>query len=398
VDGRYDIVIAGGGPAGALTARLLGLRRSGARILVLDAEAQPRHRPCGEYLSPGGLAVIHRAGLLDAVRASGAAHVRSVALAGSGGGWRAAFAPVLGRRPFCDHGLGVRRERLDRVLQDGAAEVAELRRGHRVADLARDGGRWSVAIRGPAGAYRVEASLLIGADGRGSVVRRRGGLDRPAGFRRVALVARAHGIAHGDRVEMHLGPLGQIGLCPLGEGEVNLNLLLAPPSAILLRRMDRTRLLRAALAATPTLALRCRAAVLGPVLASGSLPQRASATVGDGLCLVGDAAGFSDPFTGEGMTIAARGAGLLADALAEVGLDRMPAAGALAAYGRAFHAAIGRRRAIAEGIQGLLARRRGADAVAALTGRIPLLARLLVAEASGFAPGTPAAAGRPQPG
>jgi flavin-dependent dehydrogenase len=183
---------------------------------------------------------------------------------------------------------------------------------------------------------------------------------------------------------MHLGPLGQIGLCPLGDGEVNLNLLLAPPSAVLLRLMGRERLFRAALAATPTLATRCHGAMLSQVMASGSLPQRSSSVIGDGLCLVGDAAGFCDPFTGEGMTIAARGAGLLADVIQTLDVDRMPRERDLACYARTFRAVIGRRRSVGEALQGVLARRRAAESVAALIGRLPLLARLLVADASGY--------------
>lgn len=392
MDERYDIVIAGAGPAGALAARLIGLRRRKLHILLLDAELTPRHRPCGEYLAPGGLAVIDQAGLTAAVRATGAVPLRSVAIIGPHGGWRAAFAPVLGLRPFCDHGLGVRRELFDRALQEGAAEVSVLRRGHRVAEFQRDNGRWSITVTGPNGMYCVEAALLIGADGRGSVVRRRAGLDRPPHIRRVALVARAYGIPHRDLVEMHLGPLGQIGLCPLGNGEVNLNLLLAPSSAVLLRMMNRERLLRAALNATPTLAKRCRAAMLGPVMASASLPQRAAKVVDDGLCLVGDAAGFCDPFTGEGMTIAARGAGLLADVVNKLDLDRMPTAHELAAYAHTFRSVIGWRRTVGEALQGILARRRTAESVAALIGRVPLLARLLVADAAGFSRGAVAKA------
>ena len=381
---RCDILIVGAGPAGALAARLMGMKRPTLRLLLIDAEQTPQHRPCGEYLAPGGLAVIDRAGLTAAVHASGAVPLREVAIVGPHGGWRASFAPVLHLRPFCAHGLGVRRERLDRVLQEGAAEVSELRRGHRLAGLERHGQRWSVRVAGPTGPYHIDTALVIGADGRGSAVRHRSGLDRPSRFRRFALVARARGIAHRDRVEMHLGALGQVGMCPLGDGEVNLNLLIAPQSAVLLRTIKRDVLLRLALATTPSLAARCRSAVLGQVMASGSLPQRAAAVVDDGICLVGDAAGFCDPFTGEGMTIAARGAGLLADALGALDFDRMPTADDLAPYARAHRSTIGRRRSLGQALQGVLARRRATEGLAALIGRIPMLGRLLVADAAGF--------------
>lgn len=236
----------------------------------------------------------------------------------------------------------------------------------------------------PSGTYRIDTALVIGADGRGSAVRHRTGLDRPSCFRRYALVARACGIAHRDRVEIHLGALGQVGLCPLGDGEVNLNVLLAPQSAVLLRTIKRDVLLRLALAVTPSLAARCRRVVLSQVMASGSLPQRATAVIDDGVCLVGDAAGFCDPFTGEGMTIAARGAGLLADAICPLNFDRMPTADDLAPYARAHQSTIGHRRSMGEALQGVLARRRATEGLAALIGRIPMLGRLLVAEAAGF--------------
>ena len=384
MDERCDILIVGAGPAGSLAARLMGMSRPTLRLLILDAEQTPQHRPCGEYLAPGGLAVIDRAGLTAAVHATGAVPLREVAVQGPHGGWRASFTPVLHLRPFCDHGLGVRRERLDRALQAGAAEFAELRRGHRLAAMERIDQRWLVTVTCPTGTYRINTALVIGADGRGSQVRHRTGLDRPSCVRRFALVARAHGIAHRDRVEMHLGPMGQIGLCPLGDGEVNLNLLIAPQSTPLLRAMKRERLLRLALAATPTLAARCRNVVLGRVMASGSLPQRAVGVVDDGICLVGDAAGFCDPFTGEGMTIAARGAGLLVDALCVLDFDRMPTANDLAPYARAHRTTIGRRRSLGEALQGVLARRRAAEGLAALIGRVPQLGRLLVADAAGF--------------
>ncbi len=386
MDERFDILIVGAGLAGALATRLIGLNRRTLRILLIDAQQTPQHRPCGEYLAPGGIAVIDRAGLTAAVHATGVVPLREVAIVGPHGGWRASFSPVLHLKPFCDHGLGVRRERLDRVLQEGAAEVAELRRGHRLAGMERQGQRWSVSVACPTGTYRIDTALVIGADGRGSAVRHRTGLDRPSRFRRFALVARARGIAHRERVEMHLGALGQIGLCPLGDGEVNLNLLIAPQSAVLLRTIRRDVLLRLALATTPSLAARCHSAVLGQVLASGSLPQRAAAVIDDGVCLVGDAAGFCDPFTGEGMTVAARGAGLLADTLCVLDFDRMPTADDLAPYARAHHSAIGRRRLVGEALQRVLARRRATEGLAALIGRIPMLGHLLVADAAGFTP------------
>lgn len=367
---RYDIAIVGAGPAGALCAWRLG---SGRRIVLLDAEAAPRHRPCGEYLAPGGLGVLGRTGLLDAVLATGAKRLAGVSLRGPHGGHPQAFQPVLGLAPPVAFGLGVRRERLDRALQDMAATRAELRRGRRVLGLDRDAEGWRLRL---ADGGMLQAGLVIGADGRGSLVRRACGLDRRPVRQRFALMARAHGTPHGEAAEMHLGPLGQIGLCPLGEGEVNLNLLLAPSSSGLLRLMPRERLLRAALAATPSLAGRLAGMRLGPVMATGSLPQGCRAIAADGVALVGDAAGFCDPFTGEGMSLALTGAELLSEAIA--------AGRGLAGYAGDFARAIGRRRRIGELLQGLLGRRRLAEGIATGIAAVPLLNRLLMADAAGY--------------
>lgn len=369
----YDIAIVGAGPAGALCAWLLAGDEPGRRVVLLDAESRPRQRPCGEYISPGGLGVLQRAGLLQQVCATGAKRLTGLALCGPHGGHAVPYRPVLGLVPPLPFGLGVRRERLDLALQEAAASRCRLLRQTRVSSLRRNGDGWE--LRSTDGAA-LRARLVIGADGRGSMVRRSCGLDRRPSRVRFALVARAHGVAHGEAGEMHLGPLGQIGLCPLGDGEVNLNLLLAPDASALLRRMPRERLLRAALAATPGLAARTRHAALGPVMATGSLPQGCRSIAADGVALVGDAGGFCDPFTGEGMSLAMRGAELLAGAIRD--------GRGLAGYAADFNRAIGRRRRIGELLQGLIRRRRLAEGLAAGIHALPLLNRLLVADAAGY--------------
>jgi flavin-dependent dehydrogenase len=366
----YDIAVVGAGPAGALCAWLLGAGRS---VVLLDAESHPRHRPCGEYLSPGGLGVLQRSGLLERVCATGAKRLTGLALRGPHGGHAVPYRPILGLAPPVPFGLGVRRELLDFVLQEAAATRCTLLRQARVSDLHRHGDGWKVhTLQG----HALHARLVIGADGRGSMVRRMCGLDRRPSRQRFALVARAHGVDHGEAGEMHLGPLGQVGLCPLGDGEVNLNLLLAPASGALLRRMPRDRLLRAALAATPGLAARTRHAVLGAVMATGSLPQGCRTIAADGVALVGDAGGFCDPFTGEGMSLALRGAELLATAIRD--------GRGLAGYTADFNRAIGRRRRVGELLQGVMQRRRLAEGLAASIAALPLLNRLLVADAAGY--------------
>lgn len=369
---RCDVAIIGAGPAGAVTAWLLAGCRPDLHIVLCDAETGAQRKACGEYLSPGGVAVLERAGLLPAVLATGARPLAAVAMRAPGGGPRVAFAPVLLWSPQADNGLGVRRERLDGCLQAAAAQRCELRLGLRLLAATRNGTGWCLEF---GNGSSLQAGVLIGADGRGSAVRRLCGMDRRPARRRFALVARAHGVDHEDAVEMHLGPLGQVGICPLGDGEVNINLLIAPGSSGLLKSMPREHLLRAALAVTPSLRRRLTGIVLGTVQATGSLPQGCCAVAGEGIALVGDAAGFCDPFTGEGMSLALAEAEMLAAAMSGPGLP---------AYAGAFRRMVGHRRSIGEALQGLLSRRRLSEGLVAVLGRLPLAARLLVADAAGY--------------
>ena len=340
---RVDVLVVGGGPAGAVVAR--GLARRGCAVLVVEAQACARPKPCGEFIAPRGVAVLERSGLLPTVRPLGR-ELSRLSLVGPGGALSAELTSPA---------LGIRREDLDRSLLAAAEHQAEVWRGRRVLVSERLEGstvRWRVRLDDRT---QIEAGLLIGADGRHSRIRQDAGLGRSMSHTgRHALVVRARGVAHHDGGEMHLGGLGQVGLCPLGpssssivtagsapaaSAEVNLNLLLSPTGATHLGRVSNERLLRDGLAASVTLADRLRDAVfVGPVLAVAHLRQIPTRVVGANVALVGDAALCSDPFTGEGISNALSDAELLLGCLAAwSGGDAAPALRAYALSHRRMH-------------------------------------------------------------
>jgi geranylgeranyl reductase family protein len=304
----YDVVVVGAGPAGSATSALLAAR--GWHVALLDRATFPRPKACAEYLGPGAVAALERLGVLPAVCTRGAVSVRGMRIVGPSG------ASATGRfagRP----GLALARERLDQVLLDhAAARGAEVFDGSTVEDLAPDGAGWSLGIRrGRGGTHdRVRAGLVIGADGLHSrVARRTVGTRRPTS-RRIALVTHYGGIPGiTDVAEMHVTAFGYVGLAPVGEGVVNLSVVTAPtglaPSAPPAVQLDQL------LARVPDLARRLAAGRrLDGVRGAGPFGGRARRAAGRRLLLVGDAAGFYDPFTGDGIWAALRGAELAAAA------------------------------------------------------------------------------------
>jgi flavin-dependent dehydrogenase len=318
---RYDVAIVGAGPAGSATA--ISLARMGARVALLERATFPRDKPCAEYLSPAAEPLLGRLGVLDELTARPPARLRGFRIyAPNGSHFQGDFAAT--RDPaghsFFESGLAIPRLVLDHALVRAAVrEGAELHEGWRLADLKRDGGEWLLSP--VAGSEPLRARLLVAADGVHSTVARRLRLHAPTRMRKIALVAHLRGIADlGEYGEMHVAGRRYVGLAPLeplaaGEGRL-CNVAMVVDEARDGRKLaGRAQdFLLESLATFPRLAGRLQqTTVTRRTLTTSRICIRARSVSGAGLLLVGDATGYYDPFTGEGIYRALRGAELASE-------------------------------------------------------------------------------------
>jgi geranylgeranyl reductase family protein len=316
-----DVVVVGAGPAGAATAILLA--EAGHEVLLLDRARFPRDKVCGEYLSPEGSRILDRLGVLKAVEAAGARPLRGMRITAPDGTRLCGDYPRAGRwRGYRDHALAVPRRLFDAVLVERARALpVTVREGFRVTDLVVEGGRVTgvEGVGQDGGGLRSErlgARLVVGADGRASVVARRLGLVRPHPWlRRLALMTYAEGVDHDpERGEIFLDPPAYSILNPVADGCVNLSLVV-PVAEGARQKADLTGYFDRAVAAFPFLRDRLREGRrAAPVRALAPLAYRVDPPRHGGVILVGDALGFLDPFTGEGIYAALRSAELAVEA------------------------------------------------------------------------------------
>jgi flavin-dependent dehydrogenase len=337
-----QVIVVGGGPAGAATAYYLA--RSGLDVLVLDRAHFPRDKPCSEYMSPQASRILDAMGVMETIEQSGAAHLAGMRVrAPNGTTFHGRFADVGGYRGYRDRGLALRRTILDGLLLDRArSSGAAVQEGVRVTALRRDSAGRVVgldAIDG-SGAHRaLSASIVVGADGLRSIVARR--LDLAGtrlAQRRVAFVTHYAGIdGIGDSGEMHVERDGYLGLADVGGGMTNVAVVV-PRSHARDASGAPAAFVDAWIRRRPHVAPRfARAERLTPVLATGPFASASRRAWAPGAALVGDAADFFDPFTGEGIYAALRGAELLAPRIAEAlaGRSAGDADAALRDYDRA---------------------------------------------------------------
>jgi flavin-dependent dehydrogenase len=388
-----EVVVVGGGPAGAATAWWLA--RAGIDVVVLDKARFPRPKPCSEYMSPQASRLLEEMGVLAGIENAGAAQLAGMVIRAPNGALvRGVFAGAHRWRGHRDRGLSLQRTLLDPILLDAARRAgARVIEGARVQDVILDqAGRASgVSLANSDGTTTtLSARLVIGADGLRSVVARRLGLTRMSRFpRRIALVTHYAGIAGmGELGEMHVERDGYLGVADVGNGLANVAVVIPASRADELSAGTQAFLERW-ITSRPQLRDRFAGATRAtPLRTTGPFASRARRAWAPGAALVGDAADFFDPFTGEGIYAALRGGELLAP-YAVAALEARSPLGertALEAYDRARRHEFGGKWLVERMIGTAVAFPALLDRAASVLSRRPAMADLLVGVTGDFVP------------
>ena len=317
---RYDVVVAGARCSGAATAMLLA--RAGLDVLVVDPLPKGRDALSTHALMRGAVHQLHRWGLLDAVRASGAPSIAATTFDYGDESFTVPIKPKDG----VDALVAPRRTVLDPILADAAeASGASIRRGWRVTGLVRDpqGRVRSVQLSDADGNVRtVTADFVIGADGLRSKVARLVGAE--VRHQAEHATASMYGYWPGletDVYRWYFRPAVGIGTIPTNGGESCVFASIPPADFANSRREGLEAVYhRTVQSVDPVLHERMLATGATPALrAFAGVPGFIRASAGPGWALVGDAGYFRDPLTAHGISDALRDAELLSRSLVRGG-------------------------------------------------------------------------------
>ncbi len=283
-----DVFVVGGGPAGLAAA--IAASQKGLRVILADGAKPPITKACGEGLLPDAVAALRELGVK--MREEDGHALRGIQFENDGSSVSARFPDA--------HGLGVRREILHQRMMERAQDCGVSLLWNTPVTAVNEGGV-------TAGGNKIQARWVIGADGRGSRVRRWSGLES-LGRQRVRFAFRVHYRLEpwSDFTEIHWAEESQAYVTPVGPQEICIVLISMKPDL----RFDESLL------SFPKLAERLKGAARasaerGAVTNMAKLKRVYRGNVG----LIGDASGSVDAITAEGLSLSFRQASALADAL-----------------------------------------------------------------------------------
>ena len=326
---RAEVVIVGAGPAGSATA--IHLARAGHAVTLIDRARFPRDKACSEYLSPETVRHLATLGVLDALDAHGRTRLEGTRVRAAHGASLVGRFADAGGSPYRSTGLAMPRRILDATLLDAARAAGVTVHEETTVRVLRamgPDGR-TLTLEAQDGTRReLSARAVVGADGLRSVIARQAGLHRQGWLKRVAFVAHVEGVTGLGRVaEMHVGRQGYVGLNPLDHNVANVALVV--PAALAATAVgDAVGFFHRHLETLPGVRGRVDASrMVREVMVTGPFAATCRRSTADGLLLVGDAADFFDPFTGEGVCSALAGGAFAAETL----IDALHAGGPITA-------------------------------------------------------------------
>jgi flavin-dependent dehydrogenase len=313
---RVEVAVVGGGPAGAVVASLLA--RAGHEVVILERSTTWRWRACGVFASPAAMTTLRGLGL-DGIRLEGLARPVSAMRVETPKG--VTFDLTYGADAGGDPAVGFDRSALDPMLLEWAAQAgADVRRGWRVVGVEPAAGRLDVRSArggsdtssgpvepGPTEARALRADVVVGADGIRSIVARAAGVDRRPRLRpRIGLT---YHLAERDGEPVRVARMllirdGYVGIAPVPGDRSNVGIVLGRSWSADLRRHGARSVVDSIVAGIRASAQDPPAVGGDPIdTIAGAWPigHRVSTRAGGRWLLVGDAAGFVDPFTGEGI-------------------------------------------------------------------------------------------------
>ena len=316
----FDVVTVGGGMAASALA--IAMARSGARVLVLEKETKFRDRVRGEALTPWGVAEARKLGLAELLLNTCAKELPWVEM---GFGPRNLVETTPQKEPFYSYSHPEMQEVL---LAEAQRAGSEVRRGVTVEAVEPRGnssgtgqGKYATVTVRNGKTAKISARLVVGVDGRGSAVRRWAGFaleKSPLGFQFAGV--QLTGVRwREDLATFIFNPeMGMVlGMVPQTKGRWRSYLGYPRESGLALQGDGKlkTFLAESARAVPIIAAAYANVECIGPLASFDVSESWAPHPYRDGVALIGDAAGTSDPSFGQGMGTALRDARGLRDAL-----------------------------------------------------------------------------------
>ena len=302
-----DVVVIGGGPAGCSTA--IGLSRLGYNVVLCDQAKFPRDKVCGEFISPAADPILDRLGILSRIEMLTPKRLKGVSISSFEGKEFSIdypFQPGLAERPTS---LSVSRYELDSLFVEEAKRAGvEVREQYKVTEFLFEDD-CVIGARGWDGSktsFSIHAPLVIDAGGRNALSLKKFHLkEEPVGAVKIAMAAHWEGAQIADDYcYMHVSDPGYTGISNVGRDRANVVLVVNRHSMngenpdkfyldTVMKNSQRYKILR-------------NAKCLESVRTVKSLAFSVKSVPYGGLLMVGDAMGFIDPFTGEGIYLSLR--------------------------------------------------------------------------------------------